>query len=73
MIEIYNINSMPTLLIGELVIFFFTMINLYHAIKNGYNFIELWFLTITGFINDHIFMLLSLSNTFWHAEGSIMC
>lgn len=72
MIEIYNI-TMPTLLIGELLIFFFTIINLYHAIKNGYNFIELWFLTITtGFINDHIFMLLSLSNTFWHAEGSIM-
>lgn len=66
-------NTMPTLLIGELLILGFTITNLYHAYLNGYNYLKLWLFTITtGFINDHIFMLMSLSNTFWHAEGSIM-
>lgn len=66
-------NTMPTLLIGELLILGFTITNLYHAYLHGYKYLQFWLFTITtGFINDHLFMLMSLTNTFWHAEGSIM-
>ena len=64
---------MPTYLIIELISYLYGVIALYHAWSNGAKYIKIYFYSIVGgIINDHIFMLLPNSNTFWHSNNLIM-
>ena len=64
-------KNMQTYVIFEIFIYFISSILFIHSIKK--NFFLLWFyILVNGIINDNFFMLLSLSNNFWHSPAFIM-
>ena len=64
-------NFMPTYLVFEIFIFIFSIMIFTHSIINKLSTLWLYGL-ICGILNDYFFMLLSLSNTFWHSQSLIM-
>ena len=67
----YLWQNMQTYVIFELFIYFLSSLLFIHSIRK--NFFLLWcYILINGILNDHFFMLLSLSNNFWHSQALIM-